>query len=94
MPTHHHTYPITPRTIQFIPFTCVQHCKKMADKEVCSDLRSNLFRETGGMSSETSETECSCCNGLNNKLKCALDEVSSLNFYHTASMERTDVVHR
>jgi hypothetical protein len=42
----------------------------------CSDLRSNLFDQRGVMSSEN---ECLYCIDLNNKLKCALDKVSSLN---------------
>jgi hypothetical protein len=48
----------------------------MANKEVGSDLRSNLFDQRGVMSSEN---KCLFCIDLNNKLKCALDEVSSLN---------------
>jgi hypothetical protein len=48
----------------------------MVDKEACRDLHSNLFHQRGVMSSAS---ECSCCIDLNNKLKCALDEVSSLN---------------
>jgi hypothetical protein len=48
----------------------------MADKEVGSDMCSNLFGQRGVMSNEN---VCLCCIGFNNKLKCALDEVSSLN---------------
>jgi hypothetical protein len=47
-----------------------------ANKEVGSDLRSNLFHQRGVMSSKN---ECLCCIDLNNKPKCGLDEVSSLN---------------
>jgi hypothetical protein len=48
----------------------------MADMGVSSDLRSNLFDQRRVVSSEN---ECLSCIDLNNKLKCALDEVSSLN---------------
>jgi hypothetical protein len=49
---------------------------KVADMEVRSDVCSNLFEQRRTVSSEN---ECLSCIGLNNKLKCALDEVSSLN---------------
>jgi hypothetical protein len=48
----------------------------MADIEVTSDLRSNLFYQSGLISSVN---ECVGCIELNSKLKCALDEISSLN---------------
>jgi hypothetical protein len=48
----------------------------MADKEVGCDLSSNLFDQRGVM---LRENECLCCIDLNNKLKHALDGVSSLN---------------
>jgi hypothetical protein len=48
----------------------------MADMEVSSDLYSNLFYQRRFISSEN---ECLCCIDLNRKLKCALDEVSSLH---------------
>jgi hypothetical protein len=49
---------------------------KMADIEGRSDLRSNLFHQSGFISSVN---ECLCCIDLNSKLKSALDEISSLN---------------
>jgi len=49
---------------------------KMADTEVSSDLCPNLFYQSGFISSVN---ECLCCIELNSKLKCALDEISSLN---------------
>ena len=41
-----------------------------------SDLRPNLFYQNGFISNVN---ECLCCIELNSKLKCALDEISSLN---------------
>ena len=49
---------------------------KMADGEVSSELYSNLFHQNGLISSVN---ECVCCIDLNSKLKCASDEISSLN---------------
>jgi hypothetical protein len=48
----------------------------MVDMEVSSDLHSNLFDQRRVVSSEN---ECLSCIDLNNRLKCTLDEVSSLN---------------
>jgi hypothetical protein len=48
----------------------------MADMEVSSDLHSNFFDQRRVISSENM---CLCCTDLDNKLKCARDEVSSLN---------------
>jgi hypothetical protein len=48
----------------------------MADVEVNGDLHSNLFDQRRSISSEN---ECLCCIDLNRKLKCALDEISSLH---------------
>jgi hypothetical protein len=48
----------------------------MADVEVSSDLRSNLFYQSGFISSVN---ECLCCIDLKSKLNTALDEISSLN---------------
>ena len=41
-----------------------------------SDLRPNFFYQSGFFSSVD---ECLCCIDFNSKLKCALDEISSLN---------------
>jgi hypothetical protein len=48
----------------------------MADMEVRSDVCSNLFDQRRVISSEN---KCLSCTGLNNTLKCALNEVTSLN---------------
>jgi hypothetical protein len=48
----------------------------MASMGVSSDLRSNLFDQRRTVSRHN---ECLSCIDLNNKLKCALDEISSLN---------------
>jgi len=43
---------------------------------VSNELRPNLFNQNGFI---CSVNECLCCIELNSKLKCALDEISSLN---------------
>jgi hypothetical protein len=48
----------------------------MADVGVSSDLRSNLFYQSGFISSVN---ECLCCIDLKRKLNSALGEISSLN---------------
>jgi hypothetical protein len=48
----------------------------MADTEVSSDLRPNLFYQSKSVSNVN---ECLCCIDLNSRLECALDEISSLN---------------
>ena len=54
----------------------IQMMIKMADSEVSSELYSNLFHQNGLISSVN---ECVCSIDVNSKLKCALDEISSLN---------------
>jgi hypothetical protein len=58
------------------PLEEVPHFVKMADTEVRSDTRPNLFYQSGFISSVN---ECLCCIDLNSKLRCALDEISSLS---------------
>jgi hypothetical protein len=48
----------------------------MADCVVNSGLPSNIFYHNDLISSIN---ECICCSDLNNKLKCATEEISSLN---------------
>ena len=48
----------------------------MEDGEVSNDLYCNLFHQNGLISIVN---ECVCCIDLNRKLKCASDEISSLN---------------
>jgi len=56
---------------------CPNSITKMADIEVSNDLCSNLLYQIGLI---YSVNECLYCTDLNNKLKCALDKISSLNF--------------
>jgi hypothetical protein len=49
----------------------------MVDMEANDDMPSNLFDQRRFISSEK---ECLCCIDLNRKLKCALDEISTLHF--------------